>query len=86
LHVCASGGPGGADLRVFLRCGLTFWFPLPGSGRREVKQMHGHGVVGKKVPGERHQCCAYGSGWEALYRWREAFFAVFIRCCQTFCA
>ena len=29
-------GAGGADLRVFLAPDLNFWFPLPGSGRREL--------------------------------------------------
>ncbi len=30
-------GAGGADLWVFLQSDLNFWFPLPGSGQREVK-------------------------------------------------
>ena len=30
-----AGDAGGADLRVFLRPGLSCWSPLPGSGQRE---------------------------------------------------
>jgi hypothetical protein len=34
-----NGRAGGQVLRVFLQSGLNCWFPLPGSGRREVGRL-----------------------------------------------
>jgi hypothetical protein len=44
-------GTGGPDLRVFLQSGPNCWSPLPGSGRREAKQLLCLHVVREKCRG-----------------------------------